>query len=328
MRAAYFETAGGPDVIRYGEIPDAVAGPGEILVRAEAVGVDAVDAIVRSGRWPTPLRSPAVLGRDLVGIVGALGDGASGFSVGDAVWTNSAGYGGRAGATAELVPVEQNRLYPLPEGADPVPFVASVHAGATAHGVLVRRAALQPGETLAVIGGTGAIGQALIQVGAAVGARVVVTVRDDGASARLRELGADVVVVAEAPDAVVAAAAERPLDVLVDTTGRIDTAAALGHLAARGRIVLVAGRSRADLDLWEVETRELVIAGFIMSAMTAPELAAAAAWINGTHPARPLTCDIGEVLSFADARRAHELLDAGALPRTRFGTVGRIVLTP
>jgi hypothetical protein len=65
-----------------------------------------------------------------------------------------------------------------------------------------------------------------------------------------------------------------------------------------------------------------------MSAMTVPELAEAAAWINGTHPARPLTCDVGEVLSFADARRAHELLDAGAPPRTRRGTVGRIVLTP
>jgi NADPH:quinone reductase-like Zn-dependent oxidoreductase len=328
MRAAFFETTGGPDVIRYGEIPDAVAGPGEVLVRPEAVGVDAVDAIVRSGRWATPLHAPAVLGRDLVGTVVALGEGAAGFAVGDAVWTNSAGYGGRAGATAELVPVERDRLYTLPEGADPVAFVAAVHAGATAYGVLLGRAALRPGETLAVIGGTGAIGQALIQVGAAVGARVVATVRDDRAGARLRELGADAVVVAGAPDAVGAAAAEHPLDVLVDTTGRIDTAAALAHLAPRGRVVLVAGRSRADLDLWDVETRELVIAGFIMSAMTAPELAVAAAWINGTHPARPLTSDIGEVLSFADARRAHELLDAGELPRTRYGTVGRIVLTP
>ncbi|GMA96370.1 hypothetical protein GCM10025881_31940 [Pseudolysinimonas kribbensis] len=62
MRAAFFETTGGPDVIRYGEIPDAVAGPGEILVRPEAVGVDAVDAIVRSGRWATPCVRPPCSG--------------------------------------------------------------------------------------------------------------------------------------------------------------------------------------------------------------------------------------------------------------------------
>jgi len=271
MRAAFIEGFGGPDRIRYDELPDPVPGPGQVLVRPEAVAVDSVDTYVRSGAWPTPVTFPLAVGRDLAGPVAATGPDVTEFGPGDRVWTNSAGYDGRPGATAELAVVAQERLYRLPGGADPVPFVAAVHPAATAYGALIRRARLRPGETVAV------------------------------------------------------AAAGGGVDVLVDTTGQLDLGAAAAHLNPRGRIVAIAGRGRRiDVDQWSFYTRELQLLGFIMSAMTVGELAAAAAWINVHTPA----VSVGPVLTFADAARAHTLMEAGELPRRPDRTVGRLVLTP
>ena len=104
VHAAYIEQLGKISEIRYGELPDAEPGAGAVLVRVEAVGVDSVDTFLRSGRWPTQVSFPLALGRDLVGSVVSVGSGVTEFRPGERVWTNSAGYGGRPGAAAELVP--------------------------------------------------------------------------------------------------------------------------------------------------------------------------------------------------------------------------------
>jgi NADPH:quinone reductase len=331
VRAAYIDTLGDAGRIRYGELPDPIAGAGQVLVRAEAVAVDAVDTFVRSGRWPTEVTFPLAVGRDLVGSVAAVGPGVTDVALGDRVWTNSAGYGRRAGATAELVPVDRDRLYPLPPDADPVQFVAAVHPGATAHGTLLGRARLQPGETVAVVGANGAVGMCLVQLAADHGAEVVAVTRRDAAAARLRDLGAGHVVVAEAAEAPRAAARAAPsgrVDVFIDTTGQVDVAAVPDHLGPRGRIVLIAGRGHADLDVWSFYTREIQLLGFIMSAMTVPELAAAARWINDTYSRRPLTVSVGQVLGFSAAAQAHTVVESGRQPHMSDGTVGRLVLRP
>jgi NADPH:quinone reductase-like Zn-dependent oxidoreductase len=227
-----------------------------------------------------------------------------------------------------LVAVERDRCYRLPPGADPVAFVASVHPGATAYGALLGRARLDAGERLAVVGGNGAAGMCMVQVGVAVGAEVIAVVRHPEAESRLRELGAQAVVVADATDAPRAAAAAGPIDVLVDTTGHADIASAAEHLAARGRILVIAGAGKADVDLRSFYLQEAQLLGFIMSGMTADELASAAEHINATYPSRPLSVSVGRVLGFDAAREAHITLEEGRLPRMPDGTVGRIVLRP
>jgi NADPH:quinone reductase len=328
--AAYSDALGDASVIRYGELPDPVAGAGQVLVRVEAVAVNHVDIYLRSGRWRTEVSFPLVLGRDLVGTAVAVGVGVTGVGPGQWVWTNSAGYGGRSGATAELVAVPQDRLYRLPDGADPVAFVAAVHPGATAHGALLGRARLQAGETVAVIGGNGAVGLCLVQLAALGGARVVAVVRDRRAEGRLRALGTDRVVVAGATQALAAASAAAPegLDLLVDATGRVDLTPAPEQLNPRGRVVLIAGQGRLTLDLWPLYTREIALLGFVMSRMTVTELAAAAEWINETYPQHALSVPVGPVMTFAEAGQAHALVESGQLSRTAEGLVARIVLRP
>lgn len=330
VHGAYVEDLGDVSQIRYGELPDAEPADGQVLVRVEAVAVNTVDTLVRSGRWPTELRFPLTLGRDLVGTVVSVGRRVTGVRPGARVWTNSAGYGGRAGATAELVPVDQNRLYPVPPAADPVSFVASVHPGTTAHGVLLNRARVLPGETVVVIGANGAVGMCLVQMAARSGAEVVAVTRQPIAAARLDEFGARHVVVADAQEAPEAAsrAAGGGIDVFVDTTRCVDVAAVLDELNPRGRIVLIAGRGTAVLDMWRLYTQEVQLLSFLMSRMTVAELATAAAWINDTHPDRLLMVSVGEVLPFSEAARAHALLESGLLPHMPDGTVGRLVLTP
>ncbi len=329
MKAAYIERLGDASSIRYGELPDPMAEPGQLVVRVEAVAVNTVDTLVRSGRWRTPVNLPLAVGRDLVGTVASVGQDVSDLAPGDRVWTNSAGYDGRPGATAELVAVQRERCYRLPPSADPVAFVASVHPGATAYGALLGRARLTAGERLAVIGANGAVGMCMVQVGAATGAEVIAVIRHPDAASRLSELGAREVVVAEATEAPRAAAeAAGPIDVLADATGRADVASAAEHVAARGRILVVAGAGKAELDLRSFYLHETQLLGFIMSAMTAEELALAAERINASHPSRPLSVSVGRVLGFDAAAEAHGTLEDGRLPRMPDGTVGRIVLRP
>jgi NADPH:quinone reductase len=321
VRAAYIEGFGEPSVIRYDELPDPAAGPGQALVRVEAVAVNSVDTYLRSGRWRTDVSFPLAVGRDLVGTVENVGSAVADLRRGDRVWTNSAGYGGRPGATAELVPVDRDRLYRLPADAEPVPFVAALHPAATAHGALLGRARLRPGEVVAVAGANGAVGMCLVQAAASVGAEPVAVVRRPEAVDRMRELGATRVVVAEAADA---ASAAGPADVFVDSTRQVDIATVPEHLNPRGRILLITGQGRADLDLWPLYTREIQLIGFVMSGMTVRELQASADWINATRPA----VDVGPRLGFDRTAEAHELLESGRLPRTAAGTVGRLVLHP
>lgn len=328
MKAAYVEALGGADTIRYGDLPDPALGPGAVLVRVEAVAVNRVDTYVRSGGWRTPVTFPLVVGRDLVGTVAAVGPGVDDIEPDARVWTSSAGYDGRPGATAELVAVQRDRLYPMPDGADPVGFVAAIHPATTAHGVL-RRARPVEGETVVVVGANGAVGLCLVQAAAELGSSVVAVVRNRRAAHRLGELGAARVVVSEAASAPAAAAeGTAGIDVLVDATGLVDLGAAVGSLDRRGRLVLIAGRGEAQLDVWPFYTRELQISGFIMSGMTVAELRTAADWIIGRHAVRPVTVSVGGVARFADAARAHARLEAGELPRLSDGTVGRLVLTP
>ncbi|MGH2896920.1 MAG: zinc-binding dehydrogenase, partial [Solirubrobacteraceae bacterium] len=161
-------------------------------------------------------------------------------------------------------------------------------------------------------------------------ADVVAVIRDPRAQARLRAAGAARVVVADAADApqAAAAASDRGVDVFIDTTRHVDLGSVPEQLNSRGRILAIAGQGRIGLELWSFYVREVQLLGFVMSAMTPGELAAAADWINAAHSSRPLSVGVGRVLGFEAAAEAHATLESGQLPRMADGTVGRLVLQP
>src|SRR5690606_23447447 len=110
MPAAYITAYGGPEVIQVGRLPVPVPGPTDVLVHTELSAVNHVDTFVRSGSCATLTPFPFVIGRDLVGTVAATGPGVDGFTVGDRVWCNSLGHGGRQGSFAEYAVVAADRL--------------------------------------------------------------------------------------------------------------------------------------------------------------------------------------------------------------------------
>jgi NADPH:quinone reductase-like Zn-dependent oxidoreductase len=315
MRAAYIEQLGSPDEIRYGDMPAPRAGPTDVLVDVIATTVNPVDTFVRSGLFRTPLSFPQVIGRDVVGVVAEPGPGAAGFTAGQLVWCNSLGHGGRQGPAAEQAVVPADRLYHLPAGVDPETAVAVVHPGGTAYLALFRHARLRPGETVLVAGAAGNVGSALVVMAVDAGARVIATAapRDAG---YCRSLGAAEVFDYSDPGLTgrLKAAAPGGIDVYLDTFGTNDLTAAVDLLAARGRIVLLAGvAARPVLPVGPFYMKDAAILGFVISHAGVEELAACAAAVNrllATGRLRPRTV---ERLPLSAAAEAHRRMEKGAL---------------
>jgi NADPH:quinone reductase-like Zn-dependent oxidoreductase len=322
VKAAYITTLGSPDVITYGEMDRPVPGPTDVLVRVEAAAVDPVDTFVRSGAYRTPTPFPFVLGRDLVGTVADIGPGATGFAVGDRVWSHSMGHGGRQGVTAEYCVVGVDRLYHLPGDVDAARAVAVLHPVATAHLALFRHARLRPGETVLVIGGAGNVGRAATVLAARAGARVLAVARAETAPDCLRA-GATAVVDHRDPDA---AEQLRELtgdgvDVHLDTSGHQDLDAALALVGHGARVVLMAGRSaRPVLPVGAVYPRDVSLVGFAISNSSVDDLAGTARVINHGLADDAFPIPVTVELPLSRTAEAHRMIEAGVR--------GRIVLRP
>ncbi|WP_189954112.1 NADPH:quinone reductase [Streptomyces alanosinicus] len=315
MRAAYIEQLGAADVIRYGEIAGPRPGPTDVLVDVLATTVNPVDTFVRSGRYPTPMAFPFVVGRDLVGTVAEAGPGAPGFRAGDRVWCNSLGHGGRQGAAAEQAVVPADRLYHLPVGADPYAAVAVVHPAATAHLALFVHGRLRVGETVLVAGAGGNVGSALVTMAVRAGARVLATAgaRDAAYCARL---GAAEVFDYRDPDltAKIRGAAPSGIDAYLDTAGVNDLERTVGLLAHRGRVVLLAGAgTRPVLPAGALYMNDRSVVGFVISHATPDELAEAAAHINDLLARDALRPRDIEVFPLSAAADVHAGLESGEL---------------
>ena len=322
MKAAYITTLGSPDVITYGEMDRPVPGPTDVLVRVEAAAVDPVDTFVRSGAYRTPTPFPFVLGRDLVGTVAETGPGATGFAVGDRVWSHSMGHGGRQGVTAEYCVVGVDRLYHLPGDVDAARAVAVLHPVATAHLALFRHARLRPGETVLVIGGAGNVGRAATVLAVRAGARVLAVARAETAPDCLRA-GATAVVDHRDPDAAeqLRELAGDGVDVHLDTSGHQDLDSALALVGHGARVVLMAGLSaRPVLPVGAVYPRDVSLIGFAISNSSVDDLAGTARVINHGLADDAFPIPVSVELPLSRTAEAHRMIEAGVR--------GRIVLRP
>jgi NADPH2:quinone reductase len=329
MKAAVIDQVGPPENIVVRELPDPVAGPGEVLVRVRAAAVNPIDAYVRAGSVAMPLTFPFIVGCDLAGEVVAVGAGVNVFKPGDRVWGSNQGVLGRQGTCAELAAVPAEWLYPTPAGVSDRDAAAAALVGITAHLGLVHHAAMQPGETVLVNGGSGAVGSMVIQMAGLLGARVVAVVGTDAGLARVRELGAVALDRRKAglTEAITAACPEG-VNLWWEALREPDFDTAVGSLAEGGRMILMAGRdARPPFPVGPFYVKQARLLGFVMFKAAAAVQAAAAADINSWLAAGSLRVPIGRVLPLAETAEAHRLQEEGTI-HLAGPLAGKIVIEP
>lgn len=315
MKAAYIEGFGPAEAIRFGELPPPVAGPTDVLVDVIASTVNPVDTFIRSGAWRTPVTFPFVIGRDVVGTVAATGAGVADFAVGDVVWCNSLGHGGRQGAAAEQVVVPVDRLYHLPDRVSPTGAAAVLHPAATAYLALFTHGALRNGETVLIVGAAGNVGSAAVVLAAEAGARVMATARSDDEK-HCRGLGAEGFADYRDPELAARCRKFAPdgFDMVVDAAGWNDMDTAVDLLAFRGRVVVLAGlRSRPVLPVGPLYLKDGTVTGFVISRATSSELADAARTLNRLLAQGRLRSRAVESAALSAAAEVHARLEQGQL---------------
>lgn len=321
--AAYITALGPPECIEIGDLPVPAPGPADVLVRTEAMAVDNVDILVRSGAYTTPTPFPFVIGRDMVGTVVAAGPGVTGFAEGDRVWCNSLGHAGRQGSFAQRVVVAADRLYHMPADVDPIRAVAVLHTAGTASLGLFRDARLRPGDTVIVGGGAGGVGSAVVQLAATSGAHVIATAAGHDAE-WCRASGAKEVFDYRDKDllAKLGDAAPDGADVYWDSSGHLDLPAIAPLLAVGARIIITATRDpTVSLPALHYYRQDVRVLGFAISNASTSDLAAIARIINSRLADNTLQPRIAAKMPLTAAAEAHRLQEAGNVK-------GRIVILP
>ena len=324
MKAVRIHEDGGPEVLRYEDAPDPEAGPGEVLVRLRAASLNHLDVWVRKGLPSVP--KPRILGADGAGVVEALGEGVEGLSPGDRVVINPGlEHDGRTtvvgehfdGTHAELIALPASAIYPLPDELGFEEAAAFPLVFETAYRMLVTRAGLTAGEWVLVWGIGGGVATAALSVAKALGARVIVTSRSDEKLARAVELGADAAVpTGEAVERVKAITEGRGVDVVVEHIGEATWPMSLQVAAQGGRVVVCGATSGPNppAALHRIWWKQLTVYGSTMG--TKQDFESVYELVR-SGDARPV---VDAVFPLADARAAHERLEAGE-------QLGKIVLS-
>ncbi|GAB3600135.1 NAD(P)H-quinone oxidoreductase [Angustibacter peucedani] len=324
MRAITTTEAGGPEVLTLGEVPDAVAGPGEVLVRVAAAGVNRADVMQRQGHYPPPPGASEYIGLECSGTVEALGEGVEGWAVGDEVCALMAG-----GGYAELVAVPAGQLLPVPSGVSLVDAAALPEVACTVWSNVFMTAGLRPGELLLVHGGSSGIGTMAVQLASRAGARVAVTAGSAEKLEACRALGAEVLVNYREQDfvEVVRAATDgRGADVVLDNMGAKYLARNVEVLAPNGRQVTIGlqGGAKAELDLGLLLRKRAAVIATSLRARPVDEKAAIVAAVR--EHVWPLVEDgavrpvVHDRLPLERAADAHRLLEGST-------HVGKLLLT-
>ena len=323
MQAIRIHEDGGPEVLRYEEIPDPEAGPGEVLVALRAAGLNHLDIWVRKGLPSVP--KPRILGADGAGVVAALGESVDGFELGDRVVINPGiVHDGRItvigehtdGTNCELKTIPASQLYPLVDSLSFEEGAAFPLVFETAYRMLATKASVQEGEWVLIWGIGGGVALAASELCRALGARTIVTSSSPEKLERARALGADVAVNHSVDDVVAVvkeATGGRGADVVVETVGEATWERSLAAAAQEARIVVCGATSghSPPARLYRLWWKQLVVYG---STMGMPSDFEAAYELIRDGRAR---VHVDSVYPLAEVARAHERLESGA----QFGKV-------
>ncbi|HWE80482.1 MAG TPA: zinc-binding dehydrogenase [Gaiellaceae bacterium] len=315
MKAIRIHEEGGPDVLRYEDVPDPVAGPGEVLVELRAASVNHLDLWVRQGLPSVP--KPRILGADGAGVLAGTDE--------RVVINPGLVHGGtihvigehRDGTHAELIAVPEEAVHPIPAGLSFEEAAAFPLVFETAYRMLVTKARLEPGEWVLIWGIGSGVATAALALTKALGGRAIVTSSSAAKLARAGELGADAVLnhVTDDVPAAVRELTGAGAQVVVEHVGESTWARSLASAARDARIVVCGATSGPNppAALHRIWWRELAIFG---STMGTPADFQGAYDLIAAGKARPV---VDNVFPLAEAAAAHERLERGE-------QLGKIVL--
>ena len=314
---------GDPEVLQVASCPVPAVGPGQLLVKVEAAGVNRPDVLQRKGMYPVPPSASPIAGLEVCGEVVAHGDDASKFEVGEKICAlvNGGGY-------AEYVAVPEGQCLPVPDGLSAVEAAALPETFFTVWTNVFNRGALKSGESFLVHGGSSGIGTTAIQLAKARGATVFATAGSKEKCAACEELGATLAVNYREQDFVEVlkeATDGKGIDVILDMVSGDYLPRNVELAAMHGRIVIIAtlrGR-QADLSIGPIMLKCLVLTGSVLRPRTDAEKAAIAdallehAWpLIESGKVKPV---IHSVFPLEDAAKAHALMESSE-------HIGKIVL--
>jgi putative PIG3 family NAD(P)H quinone oxidoreductase len=318
MKAIVIEGGKGPaEALKLGDAPDPVPGPGQIVIRVAAAGVNRPDIIQRNGFYPPPPGAPPTLGLE---VAGEVIRGAGRWREGDHVCALLGG-----GGYAQFAVCDARHALPIPPGLSLVEAAGLPETVFTVYANVFEHGALKAGETLMVHGATSGIGVTAIQMAKAAGARVIATARGASKAAHAKSLGADIAVDATAEDFAQVAQANGGADVVLDMVAGAYFPKNLDALNTGGRLVHIAalGGGTVDLQIHRIMQKRLVITGSTLRPRSADEKARLAAEVERVVwpwiAAGKVKAVIDHTFPLAHAAQAHAWMDGDH--------VGKVVLT-
>ncbi|MBJ8346189.1 NAD(P)H-quinone oxidoreductase [Antrihabitans sp. YC2-6] len=326
MRAITLTEFGGPDVMAWTEVPSLRPGHGEVLIDTVAAGVNRADLLQRQGHYPPPPGASDVIGLECSGVISEIGDGVTGWQVGDRVCALLSG-----GGYAEEVVAPATQLLPVPESLDLYAAASLPEVACTVWSNVVMNGGLHSGQLLLVHGGGSGIGTHAIQVAVARGATVAVTAGSEFKLDRCRELGASILVDYHNDDFVEAvrnAPNHKGADIILDNMGAKYLSRNVDALANDGRLIVIGmqGGMKGELELGKLLMKRGTVHAASLRGRPATGRSSKAAIVADVREHLwPLVADgtvrpvVHAELPITDAAQAHGLLDSAE-------TVGKVVL--
>jgi NADPH2:quinone reductase len=320
MKAIRVKEFGGPEKLQLEEVPNPKPGPGQVVVKIEAAGVNPVDVYMRAGTYARKPSLPYTPGTDGAGTILSVGDGVQGLTVGKRVYTAA----NNSGTYAEQALCEAWAVFPLPPNAS-FSHGASMHVPyATAYRALFQKAKALPAEAVLVQGASGGVGIAAVQLARAAGLHVVGTASSDRGRKLVAEEGAHQVLDHSAPDHFEKALAltnGRGYDVIIEMLANVNLAKDLSILAMGGRVAVVGNRGSIEINPRDAMGRDGSIICMSLWNTSEKDLTSIHAALVAGLENETLRPVIRHEIPLSEAPRAHEII-------MEPGAYGKIILIP
>jgi NADPH:quinone reductase len=324
MQAILARVFGGPEVLELEEIPDPVAGRGQVRVRVHAIGVNPYDTYMRAGGYAIRPDLPYTPGADAAGVIDQVGDGVTQWKTGDRVYVSGTAAGKAHGAYAQYAVCLPEQVHRLPDRISFTQGAGLFVPYVTAWRAVFGRANTRAGDVVLIHGASGGVGVAATQFAVAIGATVIGTAGSDEGLAVVRGQGAHHAVNHRSAgylDEITKAAGGRGPDVILEMLANVNLDHDLTVVAPGGRIVVIGNRGRVEIDARKIMTKDVSVFGLALWGIPPDEVRRAHQAITAGLEAGTLNPVVGIEMPLKDAAQAHRrVMEPGAR--------GKIVLLP